>query len=310
MGGEDSLQVPWPGLDEPVTINWGETARVVRIDPAGAETVIANLPSLLIPEGPQGTARFAMLDGALYVASAAWGAVAAERPKNMAAIVRVADGAATEVANSWDAENRLNPEPAHKESNPFDLTVGPDNALWLTDAAGNTLYRIDPATGALELKAVFPAFPGPIPNAARGGAMEIEAVPTAVAFDADGNVYVSLLGGLPFLPGSSKVVRVAADGTVSDYATGLTMLTDLVTGPDGRLYGVSIGEFTEQGPTPNSGAVLRIEAGTASQAILSGLSFPASIAFTAGGDAYLTLNAIGDPGTGEVVKYAGLVRMN
>lgn len=310
-GGADSLQVPWPGLDEPVTINWGETARVVRIDPAGTETVVANLPSLLIPEGPQGTARFAMLDGALYVASGAWGAMAAaDRPKNMASIVRVADGTVTEFANSWDAENRLNPEPAHKESNPFDLTVGPDHALWLTDAAGNTLYRIDPATAELELKAVFPAFPGPIPNAARGGAMEIEAVPTAVAFDADGNVYVSLLGGLPFLPGSSKVVRVAADGTVSDYATGLTMLTDLVTGPDGRLYGVSIGEFTEQGPTPNSGAVLRIEAGTASQAILSGLSFPASIAFTAGGDAYVTLNAIGDPGTGEVVKYAGLLRMN
>jgi len=309
MGGENRMEIPYPGMDQQATITWGETARVVRIDTDGTETVVAQLPSLVIPEGPQGSARFALLDGVLYVASSAWGEGAGlDRPKNMAAIVRVADGATTEFANTWDFENRENPEPAHRESNPYDLTVGPDNALWVTDAAGNTLYRIDPGTGELELKATFAVMPGPIPNAARGGAMEIEPVPTAVAFDADGNVYVSLLGGLPFLPGSSKVVRVAPDGTVTDYATGLTMLADLVTGPDGQLYGVSIGEFTDQGPVPNSGAVLRIQPGTASSALLEGLSFPASIAFTSNGDAYLTLNAIGEPGTGEVVKYAGLVQ--
>jgi sugar lactone lactonase YvrE len=310
-GGENQMETAMPGYDEPVTLTWGETARVVRIDPAGTETVLALLPSLVIPEGPQGAGRLALHEGVLYVSSGAWGEGGeVDRPKNMAAIVRVADGTVTEFANTWDFENRENPEPAHRETNPFDLTVGPDNALWLTDAAGNTLYRIDTVTGELELKAVFAVMPGPIPNAARGGAMEIEPVPTAVAFDADGNVYVSLLGGVPFLPGSSKVVRVSPDGTVSEYATGLTMLSDLVTGPDGRLYGVSIGEFTDQGPVPNSGAVLRIEPGTASQAIMSGLSLPASIAFTANGDAYLTLNALGEPGTGQVVKYAGLMRMN
>lgn len=305
-GGSDEIKGTGYG-GEPVTLTWGNTARLVRVAPDGTQTDVLTLPSLVIPEGPQGAARLERLNGVLYAASSAWGeGTSIERPRNMAAILSIENGTATELVNTWDVENRDNPEPPNRESNPFDVTAGPDGGLWLTDGAGNTLYRVDPATRAIELKAVFPATPGPIPNAMRDGAMEIEAVPTAVAFDADANVYVSLLGGLPFLPRSSKIVRVAADGTLTDYATGLTMLTDLVTGPDGQMYGVSLGEFTEQGPVPNTGAVLRIGPGESTQALISGLSMPASIAFAQNGDAYVTLNAIGDPGTGQVVKYAGL----
>ena len=308
-GGDSSVQSPWPGLEQPVTITWGDSARVVRVTPGGAQEVVANLPSLLIPEGPMGAARLAMYNGDVHAASGAWGALGPAQPPHMGYIVKIANGAVTDVANVWEVEDRENPEPAHKESNPYDLTAGPDGALWLTDSAGNALYRMNPATGALELKAVFGVMPGPIPNAARGGAMEIEPVPTAVAFDRDGNVFVSLMAGVPFLPGSSRVVRVAADGSVTDYATGLTMLTDLVTGPDGRLYGVSLGQFTEQGPVANSGALLRIEPGTASAPILTDLPTPSSVAFTVNGDAYITTHAMGQPGAGQVLRYAGLVAM-
>jgi sugar lactone lactonase YvrE len=93
---------------------------------------------------------------------------------------------------------------------------------------------------------------------------------------------------------------------VSDYATDLTMLTDLQTGPDGNLYAVSMGEFTEQGPVPSSGAVLRIGEGTTSEAILTGLSFPTGLAFASNGDAYVTVNGMGAPGSGQVLKYVGL----
>jgi sugar lactone lactonase YvrE len=226
----------------------------------------------------------------------------------MAAVVRVDEGQVTEVANTWDLESSENPAGALVDTHPYDLTAGPDGMLWVADAAGNTLCRIDPATGDAELIAVFDALPSPIPNPSRDGAMETEPVPTGVAFDAEGNVYVSFLPGVPFLPGSAKVVRVASDGAVSDYATDLTMLTDLETGPDGSIYAVSIGEFTEQGPVPNSGAIIRIGEGTTSEAILTGLSFPTSIAFAPNGDAYITINGMGEPGSGEVMRYPGLVR--
>jgi glucose/arabinose dehydrogenase len=228
----------------------------------------------------------------------------------MASVVRLRDGTAAEFATTWEIEKRDNPDGGAIETNPFDLTVGPDSALWLTDAAGNTLYRIDPETGALELRAVFDVVPGPEPSVARGGAREVEAVPTAVAFDGRGNTYVALLSGLPFVAGSGRVVRVSEDGSIRDYATGLTMLTDLVTGPDGLLYGVSIGEFTDQGPVPSSGAILRIREGTESEAILSGLSFPTTVVFTKGGDAYVAINGIGEPGSGQIVTYPGLIRLN
>jgi sugar lactone lactonase YvrE len=308
-GGDHLLEGVIPGTSRIVAIPWGATARLVRVGTDGTQTNVLALPSIVTPEGTQGAGRIVSLDGVLYFTSGSWAhGSSIDRPAFMAAIVRLMDGNVTELVTTWDIERRDNPAGAAIETNPFDLTVGPDRALWLTDAAGNTLYRIDPTTGVLELRAVFDVIPGPHPNPARGGAMEIEPVPTAVAFDRRGNTYVSLLPGVPFLPGSGKVVRVAADGTVTDYATGFTMLTDLVTGPDGRLYGVSIGQFTDQGPVPNSGAILRIDKGTSSQVILTGLSFPSTLAFGPNGDAYIALNAIGEPGSGQVVKYEEFLR--
>jgi hypothetical protein len=102
------------------------------------------------------------------------------------------------------------------------------------------------------------------------------------------------------------VVKVGADGSVSDFATGMTMLTDLQTGPDGMLYGVSFGQFTETGPVPNMGAVLRIREGGASEVLIEGLSFPTSIDFNEAGDAFVTINGVGAPGSGEVVRFDGL----
>jgi hypothetical protein len=136
--------------------------------------------------------------------------------------------------------------------------------------------------------------------------MESDPVPTGVAFGEDGNIYVSFLPGFPFLPGSAKVVKVTADGQVSDYATGLTMVTDLRKGPDGALYAVQLGQFTEQGPVPNSGSIVRVKAGDGSEVVAADLSFPTSIDFNADGDAYVTINGVGAPGSGEVVMFAGL----
>jgi sugar lactone lactonase YvrE len=310
-GGEGQIEGPVAGTDQRTLMSWGPTARLLRVGVDGTVTEVLTLPSMVIPEGAQGAGRMVSLDGVLYVTNGVWSAgLSIDRPAFMASVVRLRDGTASEFATTWEIEKRDNPDGAAIETNPFDLTVGPDSALWLTDAAGNTLYRIDPETGALELRAVFDVVRGPEPGAARGEARDVEAVPTAVAFDGRGNTYVALLSGLPFVAGSGRVVRVSEDGSIGAYATGLTMLTDLVTGPDGQLYGVSIGELTDRGPVPNSGAILRIREGTESEPILSGLSYPTTVVFTKGGDAYVAINGIGEPGSGQIVAYPGLIRMN
>ena len=179
----------------------------------------------------------------------------------------------------------------------------------MADSGANTVLTVDPGSGQVELVATLAGIPSPLPNPARGDAMESDPVPTAVAFGQDGSIYVSNLPGFPFLPGSAKVVKISADGQASDYATGLTMITDLRTGPDGSLYAVSLGQFTEQGPVPNSGAILRVKEGDGSETVLSGLSFPTSIDFTVEGDAYVTTNGVGAPGSGELVLFEGVTSM-
>jgi hypothetical protein len=307
MGGDTEMPFKDPETGKDTTIKLGDTARVVQIGADGEQNVAATLPSILNGQEASGGNRLALLNGVVYATSGAWlEAAGAQRLPNTAAIVKVEGGKATEVANTWDLENSQNPAGYIKESHPYGLAAGPDGKLWVADAGGNDLLRVDPASGKVELVATFAGVPGPLPNPNRGGAQESDPVPTGIAFDASGNAYVSFLPGFPFAPGSAKVVKVATDGKVSDYATGLTMLTDLRTGPDGVLYAVQVAQFTEQGPVPNSGAIIRVKPGGASEVVADSLSFPTSIAFNAAGDAYVTVNGMGAPGSGEVLQFAKL----
>jgi hypothetical protein len=307
IGGETEV----PGVDtatgQPTTAKLGDSAQVVQITRDGSQTVVANLPSIVQGMEATGGARLALLNDTLYATSGFWIEVAGpDAAPNMAVVAKIDGSQVTEVANLWKLESEQNPGGFIKEAHPYGLAAGPDGNLWVTEAGANELLKVNPASGQVEVVAVFEGVPSPLPNEARGGALESDPVPTGVAFGQDGSAYVSFLPGFPFLPGSAKVVKVSVDGQVSDYATGLTMLTDLRSGPDGNMYAVQVGQFTEQGPVPNSGAIIRVKAGAASEVVMGGLSFPTSIDFNVAGDAYVTINGAGAPGTGEVVKFAGL----
>jgi sugar lactone lactonase YvrE len=310
-GGDQELMMPGLETGEPLTSTFGHSARIIRVSPDGTHEVVANLPS--VANGPLdsfGGARVALLNGDVYATSGWWTSsyddAGLDRWSFVDALVRVENGELQEVVDVWAIEQERNPDGAYLESNPYGLAVGPDGNLWMTDAAGNYLAKVDPASGHTDVVTVFDVLPSPIPNPARDNALVSDPVPTGVAFDSDGNVYVSLLPGFPFLPGSGKVVRVGSDGSVSDYATDLTMLTDIRMGPDGHLYAVSFGEFTEQGPVPNSGALIRIAEGTGSETVVSGLSQPTSVGFNEAGDAYVTINGMWEPGTGKLLMYRGV----
>lgn len=307
FGGDTEMEVTDPETGEPATVKIGETSRIIHVAPDGTQTEVAALPSVLIGEEASGGNRLALLDGTLYATSNGWQeGIADERVPGMAVIVAVGDDGVTEITNTWDFEEANNPDGYVLETHPYGLAAGPDGLLYIADAGANNLLTVDPASGEVSLVAVIGGIPGPLPNGARGDAMEMDPVPTGVVVDEDGTAYVSLLTGFPFVPGSAKVVMVTPEGEVSDYATGLTMPTDLRLGPDGNLYAVQIGVFSEQGPIPNSGSVVRVQEGDGSEVVLSNLSFPTSLDFTADGDAYVTINGAGAPGTGAVVEVAGL----
>lgn len=308
VGGDTEVAYVDPNTGGAATATYGESARVVRIDPDGTQTVAATLPSMVVGTEAVGGARLALMDDTLYATSGGWIDVPSPIPSPaVAAVVKIEEGVVTPVASGWDLEQAQNLDGFIVESHPYDLTTGPDGTLWVADAGANGLWMTDPMSGEIQVVAVFnEGVASPLPNPNRGGAMEADPVPTGIAFDGAGNAYVSFLPGFPFLPGSAKVVQVSSDGQVSDYATGLTMVTDLQTGPDGEMYAVQLGLFTEQGPTPNSGAIVRVKPGDASEVVVSELSFPTSIDFNTDGDAYVTINGVGAPGTGEVVRFTAL----
>lgn len=309
LGGENPIKWISGETGEEVDANYGDSAQVARINASDYSVeMIAALPSVNLGMEAVGGARLALHDGMLYATSGQGiGAPDAELPDNFGGVVSIgADGAVALVASTWDFEIANNPDGILLDSHPYGLELGPDGMLYVADAGGNSLLKVDPASGEVAWVATFEPMPGVFPRPDYGGEMLTDAVPTDVVFDADGNAYVSLLSGAPFVPGTAKVLMVAPDGTVSDYATGFTMLTDLAWGPDGALYGVQFGIFGEMGPEPNSGAVVHIKGGEESDVAIEGLSFPIAIDFNDAGDAFVAINAVGPPGSGAVMAFHGI----
>lgn len=312
LGGEQEVEVGGldPNTNEFIKATYGNTARVMRVTPGGQPQLVATLPSIFLGSDIVGGARLALLNNEMYATAGVWQGVASEEAlPDTAAVLRVLQGSVLEVVPLWKLEKELNPDGFVLESHPYGLTAGPDGLLYVAEAGANTLVQVDVVSQTAKVIAVFDGIPGPLPNPYRGGALESDPVPTGVTFGADGRIYVSLLPGFPFLPGSAKVVVVdPVAGDVEDYATDLTMLTDLRTAPDGELYAVRFGIFTDEGPIPNSGAVIRVGEGETSQDVITGLPFPTSVDFDINGNAYVTINgaSVGEPGRGKVIRFEGV----
>ena len=321
LGGPTKVKITNPETGKPAIAGIGNTARVYRIR-NGRSSVIANLPSVLI-EGPDGGAtggaRLAILGNQLYVSSGAWEGEFGPQPfPKMDVILQVfRDGTTRTVANLWKLESSQNPGGfGVLDSHAYGLAAGPDGALWIADAAGNDLLRFDPNKKTLGVVTVFDGVPFPADaklspefakgNPTRGGRMETDPVPTGIAFDLDGNAYVTLLPGAPFLPGSGRIVRVTPKGEKTEFLTGLTMPTDIRRGPDGKFYVVQFAMTGEQGPQPMSGSVVQVTMDGQMKPVLEKLSFPTSLDFNAKGDAFVAVDGVGAPGSGSVVMYRGL----
>jgi len=83
----------------------------------------------------------------------------------------------------------------------------------------------------------------------------------------------------------------------------------MVMGPDGNLYVVSFGMFTEEGPVFNSGYVARILPDGTPEIVIDGLPFVTAITFDADGNGYVAINGAPIPEAGMVVFYEGLTDM-
>lgn len=312
VGGNEAIEFFDPVTFEANPATFGETSQILRMTPGEDPVVVALLPSIAVGSDFIGGARVVELNGAFYATVGVWHFSLGDDVSLplQAQVVRIDDGQAVTVGDLWAHELEYNPDGTdNRESHPYGIAAGPDGLLYVADAASNALISVDPDSGETVTVAGFEGLPGVFPSQWRGGELITDPVPTAVAFDDDGGIYVSFLSGAPFVPGSAKVVQVAADGEVTDFATGFTMLTDLKMGPDGNFYAVQFGMFTQDGPVFNSGSIIRITPDGTGEVLIEGLPFATAIAIDADGNGYVAINGIAIPEAGMVVYYEGLTAM-
>ncbi|MEM7032030.1 MAG: ScyD/ScyE family protein [Chloroflexota bacterium] len=304
IGGDDKIPFFSTQSMSEIEVGFGETARIVRIDADGTQTDIATLPSLISGGEALGGSRLVLVDDTVYATvGQGVGNPEQETLANFGGVVKIEDGQVVEVASTWDFERVNNPDGTSlHDSHPYGLALGPDGYLYIADAGANDILRIDPERGEIELVAVLDPLPGVFPNETRGGEMLMDPVPTAIDFDEE-KMYISYLSGAPFIPGSAGVKVIDQVGEMTDFATGFSMLTDLRIGPDGHLYGVQFAIFSDTGPDPNSGSVIRIKGADQFDVVVDGLSFPTALAFNSEGDLLVTINGVGAPGTGAILSF-------
>lgn len=244
----------------------------------------------------------------------------------------ISGGKVLKVANLFQFEAAYNPHtappPNAPDSNPYDVqALGPDAAL-VVDAGGNSLLRVD-RWGNIKVLAVFPdqlvstsniktlaGCPSPAPFCSLPDAIPTQAVPTSIAVDWRGYIYVGELKGFPAPTGVSNIWRVspranaaqcgASPDCVKVFDGGFTSIIDLAFGPDGLLYVTELDEKSwaavEIFGTPSGGTINACS-------LIWGFCFevaddvpvPTAIAFDKSGALWSTQRAL-DPGNAEVVR--------
>lgn len=187
-------------------------------------------------------------------------------------------------------EVRANPEPSDIDSNPVGI-LRRGSSYVVADAGGNAIVSAD-HRGRFSTLAVLPGVPSSL-------GFPADAVPTSVVRGRDGAYYISQLVGFPFDPGASSIWRLVPGRAPTVYASGLTNVTDLEFGPDGRLYAVEIAADGLQN-APIGAVVAVTPGGSTHTPVLEDVFAPYGIAF--GNHAmYVSTGAV-LPGGGEVLR--------
>jgi hypothetical protein len=339
IGGDEELQLPSGGPGEqatPVTETGGTpvpaapgptrgtTGQVTAIAPDGTQSVVASgLPSYSLGNGEAvGPTGIVAGDDQLWVAiGGSYGLLGIDPLPNENSVVSIdlATGAVTQVADLGAFEVANNPDGTDVNPNLYGMDLGTDGQLYVADAGGNTVYKVDPSTGQFSLLGVVPqrplppgaAAPAPEASPAPGAtpvANPLQAVPTALSIGSDGNVYVGLLGAL--VPGAGGIAIAQADGTFPDAITSRTAVVGVAQGPDGLLYASEISlNISNEPPTP--GDVVRFETDGTVTPVLGGLNFPNGITFGHAGNLLVIVNSVsGTEPNGQVLRCTPTVSTN
>ncbi len=239
--------------------------------------VLINLPSVGSPGGePDGPSHIMFAYDSLFVLGTAGKmykvAESALKPGVStinASDLKVEDIGAFVLAYNFEHDTQ--------DTHPYNFTLGPNNDMYITDAAANAIIRREKG-GKLSVVTEVPNIPNPLPV---GGPI-VESVPTGIYYDGQ-HFYITTLLGFPFPAGKSLIyeMTLAASGpaTITPYQTGFTSLVDIAKGTaaNGKVvlehgtFSLGIGGFV-----PNTGRLLWAN-GSSITPITEGLNQPAGL---------------------------------
>jgi hypothetical protein len=131
-------------------------------------------------------------------------------------------------------------------------------------------------------------------------------VSTGLAVAPEGGVYAGFLTPVPYPDGTSSVIHVAPDGTMTEVWSGLTAVTYVAVGPDGTLYASELSTGNLEEPpfaVPGSGRIVHQTGPDSSEAVATELMVPIALAFGPDGALYVSMPAFGaDSGQGTISR--------
>jgi hypothetical protein len=286
----------------------GPSAAVASIGPDGCPVAVATgLPSSLDVIGSVvGVSDVAILGDQLY-ALVAGGGGSHGNPDQPAGLYRVYADGTFEVVADLGAWRRANPVAHPAEVEPdgqwYGMVAAPDgSALWIVEANGGQVLTVTPDGTITRVADLSEGHP----------------VPTGIALAPEGGVYVGYLTAFPFVDGTSRVDRVAPDGTVSTVWSGLSMVTGIAVAPDGTLFAAEMATgdpaSMEEPPfQPFTGRVVRQTGADGLEEVATGMLFPVNLRFGPDGGLNVALPSVGanngegvilrlDPATASVVQ--------
>lgn len=254
-----NLKFPIGITDDPTGNIWvteagsgtGNDGQVSVITPSGQKfPVITGFLSKLSPENsPEGLNHLLYRDGMLYILHGV------DDMLYLADVSKFVPGVTEPVlASSLVGEDigtfvkDAHPNaPDEKDSNPYNLTFGPNDDLFIADAGGNAVIRRDKSSKALSIYAIIPDVVNPTYPDDPKGPPTIDAVPTSIVFDGT-SLFVGTLVGYPFPEYEAKIYQINTTKSpveLTVYKSGFSGITDLIFGPTGKLLVTEFGFSTD-----------------------------------------------------------------
>jgi sugar lactone lactonase YvrE len=293
-GGDPSGATPaTPGAEGPAPL---VPPQISQVAPDGTVSVLT---------AEAGGIGIAFFDGEVYVAAGGTsiGMGMTEYPgENTINAIDIETGEVRLVAALGDYEAENNPDGTDVNPNLYGLDISEAGEIYVADAGGNAIYKVDAASGEFELFTVVPQLETLTGNEVDAEMGPRQPVPVSVVIDDGGFINVGLLS--EFWDGPN-ILAYAPDGSFTEGVTGLSTIVSAALGPDGLMYVSQLtADFSGEMPAP--GNVFRINADGTTVAVVEGLTFPHGIAFDADGNLYVTVNSIissPEAALGQVLRF-------